>query len=71
LLVGKDHVLRLDAPQSPSPIEMDDSDRAIAEMPGMARSLTESGGHRIEELFLGTTAEPYVPCRPQESSRTA
>ncbi len=62
LLVGKDQVMRLDAPESPNPIAMDDSDRAIAELPNMARSLVEGGGHRIREMFLGTEAEPYVPC---------
>jgi patatin-like phospholipase/acyl hydrolase len=62
LLVGKDHVLRLDAPKTPNPIEMDDSDRAIAEMPDMARALVESAGHRINDLFLETTVEPYSPC---------
>lgn len=62
LLVGKDNVVRLDAPQTPNPIEMDDSDRAIAEMPDMARALVEGAGHRINDLFLQTLAEPYTPC---------
>ncbi|MFZ2109178.1 MAG: CBASS cGAMP-activated phospholipase [Roseiarcus sp.] len=62
MLVGKDQVLRLDAPESPNPIAMDDSDRAIAELPNMARSLVESGGHRLESLFLNSLAEAYVPC---------
>ena len=62
LLVGKDQVVRLDAPESPNPIAMDDSDRALAELPNMARSLVESGGHRIQDLFLTHRADRYVPC---------
>ncbi|WP_319801404.1 CBASS cGAMP-activated phospholipase [Rhodoblastus acidophilus] len=61
LLVGKDSVVRLDAPETPNPIAMDDVDRALAELPNMARSLVEGAGHRINELFLHDKVAPYQP----------
>ncbi|HEY8063734.1 MAG TPA: CBASS cGAMP-activated phospholipase [Methylosinus sp.] len=52
LLVGKDQVIRLDAPESAMPIELDDYRRARAELPAMARSLVEASGHRIAASFF-------------------
>jgi patatin-like phospholipase/acyl hydrolase len=62
LLLGKDRVMRLDAPETPSPIALDDYRRARNELPNMARSLVEGAGREIETVFLKTTAEPYAPC---------
>jgi patatin-like phospholipase/acyl hydrolase len=62
LLVGKDHVLRLDAPESPRPIALDDHRRASEELPGMARSLVEAAGREVQRAFFGDLAAPYVPC---------
>ncbi|ODS03270.1 patatin [Methyloceanibacter marginalis] len=61
LILGKDHVMRLDAPESPSPIRLDDYRRARDELPNMARSLVEGAGREIERAFLETTAEAFVP----------
>lgn len=62
LLVGKDQVCRLDAPESTRPIGLDDYARAKAELPGMARSLVEASGHRIAESFLRSkAAKPEWP----------
>jgi patatin-like phospholipase len=61
LLVGKNNVLRIDAPESPSPIALDDYRRAKSELPAMARSLVEASGHRVEQLFLGAPAHTYEP----------
>lgn len=52
LLVGKDQVIRLDASEAANWIEMDDVQRAIDELPGIARSLVESAGHRIVRDFI-------------------
>jgi uncharacterized protein len=60
LLVGKDQVIRLDAPESVNPIDLDDYERACAELPLMARSLVEASGHKIAEVFLLEPAEPFV-----------
>lgn len=56
LLVGKDQVCRLDAPESTNPIDLDDYIRAKAELPGMARSLVEASGHRVAATFLSEEA---------------
>jgi patatin-like phospholipase/acyl hydrolase len=61
LLVGKDQVVRLDAPESTSPIALDDYIRARDELPNMARSLVEGAGREIERVFLKTPVEPYRP----------
>ena len=62
LLVGKDHVIRLDARESPRPIALDDYERAKTELPPMARSLVEASGQRIAGQFLSSLAERYIPC---------
>ncbi|TGV22738.1 CBASS cGAMP-activated phospholipase [Mesorhizobium sp. M4B.F.Ca.ET.143.01.1.1] len=61
LLVGKDNVMRIDAPEAPSPIALDDHRRARTELPAMARVLVEAAGHRIEQMFLHSPTDPYVP----------
>lgn len=62
LLVGKDQVIRLDAPESQRPIALDDYERARIELPPMARSLVEASGQRIAGQFLSSQAERYTPC---------
>lgn len=52
LLVGRDQVLRLDAPEASTWIEMDDVSRAIAELPSVARSLVDGAGQQILGEFL-------------------
>ncbi|MGD0185238.1 MAG: CBASS cGAMP-activated phospholipase [Roseiarcus sp.] len=59
LLVGKNQVLRLDAPESIDPVALDDYTRAHAELPNMARSLVEASGHKIAEMFLSEPAERF------------
>jgi hypothetical protein len=61
LLLGKDHVMRVDAPESPNPIALDDYIRAKAELPNMARSLVEAAGREIERVFLDCPSDAYVP----------
>jgi predicted acylesterase/phospholipase RssA len=62
LLIGKDHVMRLDAPETPSPIALDDYKRAREELPAMARSLVEGAGREVERDFLRELAQPYETC---------
>ncbi|KQO66496.1 MULTISPECIES: CBASS cGAMP-activated phospholipase [Methylobacterium] len=62
LLVGKDRVMRIDAPESSNAIALDDHRRATAELPAMARSLVEASGREIARVFLGDEAAPYTPC---------
>jgi len=51
-MVGRDNMVRLDAPEVGQRIAMDDVGRAVVEMPPVARSLAEASGHRIAELLL-------------------
>jgi hypothetical protein len=62
LLLGKNHVMRIDAPESSNPVALDDYLRAKEELPHMARSLVEGAGREVERVFLGTPAEAYAPC---------
>jgi uncharacterized protein len=62
LLLGKDRVMRIDAPESPNPIALDDYVRAKDELPNMARSLVEGAGREIERVFFCDPAELYTPC---------
>jgi uncharacterized protein len=54
--------MRIDAPESPNPIALDDYVRAKEELPNMARSLVEGAGREIERVFLATPAHAYTPC---------
>jgi patatin-like phospholipase/acyl hydrolase len=62
LLLGKDHVMRVDVPESSNPIALDDYERAKEELPNMARSLVEGAGREIQRVFLESVAEKYRPC---------
>ncbi len=68
LLLGKENVVRLDAPETPTPIPLDNHRRAVIELPAMARALAEGAGHRVESLFLEEIVEPYHPCIPARAS---
>ncbi|MCY4331993.1 MAG: CBASS cGAMP-activated phospholipase [Cyanobacteria bacterium MAG CAR1_bin_15] len=52
LLIGRSNLIRLDAPEVSKHVAMDDVDRAIVEMPPVARSLVEGAGQHIADLFL-------------------
>jgi predicted acylesterase/phospholipase RssA len=66
LLLGKENVVRLDAPETPTPIALDNHRRAVTELPAMARVLAESSGHHIESLFLSEPVLLYRPCYPAD-----
>ncbi|OIQ93610.1 patatin-like phospholipase [mine drainage metagenome] len=66
LLLGKDQVMRIDAPETPNPIALDDYLRAKEELPNMARSLVEGAGREVERVFLSSYATGYAPCRMLE-----
>ena len=59
LFIGKENLVRIDAPETPNPINMDDHRRAKVELPAMARSLVEASGHKVAQLFLEESAQPY------------
>jgi uncharacterized protein len=59
LLVGKNNVVRIDPPESATPIELDDTARALQELPLVARSLVEGSGHLVEAMFLQDRAAAF------------
>lgn len=62
LLLGKPSVIRLDAPESPRRIAMDDHSRAAIELPALARTLIDASGERVRDVFLSRPSETYFPC---------
>lgn len=52
LLLGRDHVTRLDGPETENPMEMDDVRRSIAELPGIADAVLEAGHKQVARVFL-------------------
>lgn len=60
LLIGRDQLLRLNAPPMPqSPIQLDDYNRASRELPPIAARLVEEHGDVIRERFLFEPADAY------------
>lgn len=62
LLVGKNNVVRIDPPESATPIALDDTPRATKELPLVARSLVEGSGHHVEATFLRDRVADFVRC---------
>jgi patatin-like phospholipase/acyl hydrolase len=61
LLIGRDQLLRLNAPPMPDdPIALDDYDRARSELPAIAAQLVSAHGQAIQDRFLFEEAEPYI-----------
>lgn len=61
LLVGRDHLVRIDAPLMPEdPIELDDYYRAKEVLPPLARTLADQFSAIVEERFFTSPAEPYT-----------
>ncbi len=61
LLIGRDQLIRLNAPPpaGKKPIDLDDYARASAELPDIARKLIDDNGDVIRDRFLFTPAYPY------------
>ncbi|MBL28273.1 MAG: patatin [Rhodospirillaceae bacterium] len=62
LLVGKNNVVRIDVPESDTPIAMDDVRRSVRELPLVARSLVEGAGYHVHRLFLEDAADLFIRC---------
>lgn len=72
LLIGRDQLLRLNAPPMPEhPIALDDYERAKSELPPIATRLVDENGEAIRDRFLFAPAEPYSafygPRAPQDA----
>ena len=62
LLIGRQNVLRIDPSEGDRPIGLDDVDRAIRELPNVARSMAASSGQQVRAMFLGDAADAYIKC---------
>ncbi len=61
LLIGRDQLIRLNAPAMPSsPIALDDYKRAASELPSIAASLVDERGAEIRDQFLVTPVDAYT-----------
>lgn len=59
LLIGRENLVRIDAPALDKPIQLDDVSRSIAELPPLARTLADRYDAQVAQLFLGRLADPY------------
>lgn len=60
LLIGRNNLIRLDAPEVSRRVAMDDVQSALIEMPPRARSLVDAGGHGIRDMFLTERASAVL-----------
>jgi hypothetical protein len=61
LIVGPEHLVRLDVPKSIPKIALDDWTSAIKHLPGAAEGAAEANGERIARIFFQEPALPYSP----------
>lgn len=61
LLVGRDRVIRVDAPTDADPIKLDDWRRAVAELPNAAVVASSDAGPEISATFLAKPAAQFRP----------
>lgn len=60
LLIGRDRVVRIDAPVAPgAAIALDDVERSVAKLPALGVELAEQFDALVVERFLGRRAEPF------------
>lgn len=72
LLIGRDQLLRLNAPPMPEdPMDLDDYERAHRELPPIATRLVDEHGDAIRDRFLFTPAEPYSAFHGPRASKEA
>jgi patatin-like phospholipase/acyl hydrolase len=71
LLIGRDHLMRLNAPPMPSkPIGLDNFERSSTQLPEIARHLVDEHGAAVQQRFLFAPAEPYAAFHgPRAESR--
>jgi uncharacterized protein len=61
LLIGPEHLVRIDVPKEIPKIELDDWRTATALLPAPAAAAIQDLGDRLAAMFLGEPATPYVP----------
>lgn len=61
LLIGPEHLVRMDLPKETPRIELDDWRSAVFCLPAPAAAAVEASGDRVAAIFLGQPAQPYTP----------
>jgi uncharacterized protein len=61
LLIGAEHIVRLDVPDEVPRITLDDWRTAVAHLPAAAERAVASDGDQIASMFLTELTEAYVP----------
>jgi patatin-like phospholipase/acyl hydrolase len=61
LLIGPEHLVRMDLPMETPRIELDDWRSAVSCLPAPAAAAVEASGDRVAAIFLGQPAQPYMP----------
>lgn len=61
LLIGADRIIRVDAPATANPIDLDDYVRASRELPSAASKALEKYGESVAAHFLHEQVAPYIP----------
>lgn len=61
LLIGPEHLMRIDVPNDIPKIELDDWRSARALLPAPAAAAVQALGDRLAAMFLANSATPYAP----------
>lgn len=66
LLIGKNRLIRVDAPNQEKPIALDDWERAVAELPDYALDALDKHGDAVFNDFLREPSVPFTPFYPDQ-----
>lgn len=61
LLIGRNRIVRVDAPDDAYRIDLDDWSRAVTKLPGAAATAADEHGGLVASLFFRGQAAPYRP----------
>ncbi len=61
LLIGRQNLIRVDAPPGTPRPALDDWTRSSQELPSVANDLFREYGERVRSMFLNSPAAPYTP----------
>jgi patatin-like phospholipase/acyl hydrolase len=64
LLLGRDRLVRIDAPSQVATIGLDDWRQSVDLLPAAAAAAVAADGERVAMMFLRTPVKPYVPVVP-------
>jgi len=59
LLIGRQNLIRIDAPLLGKPVALDDVDRSVAELQPLGARLADRYGQDVSNRFFAEPAEPY------------